>query len=299
MDEHVAWLQDLQIGITSRVVRSLMDRVQARGSLVVKGKLIPLRFPSVMVHIEARDEMHRGGYVMQEAPSLDDLRARAVLEKKHLPPYAGARAYACERLNGDLGQDTRMQLIPLKQQEDAIVARVRDQGIPMVQQGADDVSGQVRLIAQGEVAHPLPLKKLKSFSVSCATATGASTVLGPLTDQQIMRQFYQDCKARKAFFRDGGNVESTLLTAPYQVAVEDVLFRLVLDRDQVCLLGVCFAFTVHVDQVAVETECAVCLESCHSSEWACMQCRNLLHHSCVERVKAAGMTECPYCRYEF
>ena len=300
-DDLVAEMQALQIRINGSVTLALMERVQARGNVVVKGRAMPLVYPWVMVHLEARTEMPAGGYVQQVSRTTSEYRAMTVLTRDDLPLFAEARAYAQERIGDErMGDhcDRRLQLTPLDMNASALAERARRPGIVLDSRQAP--TSNVVLLAQGELATPLRLEKLRDFFVTAVTITGARVNLGPFRDKDIMRKFNADCAERRRWFRDGGTIDQTRLTAPHQVDMASVdgarvTIRLVRHEGKVCLLGVAFSITVDATELPPSVECAVCLEECDASEWSCPCCRNLLHHVCRDALPGRL---CPYCRFE-
>ena len=312
LDAVVAQMQEQQIQMNGRVTLALMERVQARASIAVKGKAIALVYPHVMVHMEAKTEKLCGGYVMEPHRDLESLSAMNVLKRDDLPQFREARRYAEQQLAdtdlkiGSRG-DRRLQLTPLNHTSQAVRSRVDRIGTPLLA-SQPTLDGTVVLLAQGELDAPCKLDRLKSFFVELVTCHGDKKRLGPFSDTRIMRKFNEDCKQRKAYFRaaaDGRTAEIRWekLVAPMKVSLDDddgnrLVVALVRYEGSVCLLGVSFAFTVDMQDAPPITECAVCLEECASDEWACVHCRNLLHHTCRRQTVNMGMAQCPYCRFE-
>lgn len=311
LDPAVAALQKLQLDLNGRVVLSLMNRVQARGSLIVKGKPVQLFFPSVVVHIEAMFEEPRGGYVVDKPHTVDELKSITVLKREELPTFESVRAYALSQLmsNLDIGKegDGRLQLAPLDMCIASQLERADMEGNPVVA-ACSVPNGSINLLAQGELHSPINLDKLKgSFFIESVTVSGQREKIGPFTDKDIMKQFNEDCALRKSFFRANSkmnSIEKGLLVMPMQVGLtspdgQRVLFTLVRHAEKVCVLGVSFAINVLVSDVPPSVECAICLEDCNTNEWSCVQCHNLMHHKCYKEIVDSGIAACPYCRLEF
>lgn len=309
----IKYLQQMQIKINGRAVLRLMEQVQARGAVVVKNKPVELLYPHVMVNIEAKTEKACGGYVLEARRTVADMRSMAVLSREQLPSFTQAYAYARSESGEDLQigtqGDHRLQLTPLHHTVDASRVRAQHSGVPVLIP-APNISGITTLLAQGEVETPIPLDQLKSFCIEVTTVHSERVRTGPFSSRSIMRQFNDDCTQRKRFFAshlDSMRMpvdpeQNVLFTAPMQVNVKDdtgspLVCRLVRHRDKVCLLGIAVPVTVNVKSAPPIPECAMCLDECDSCEWSCVQCRNLLHHKCREKLLAIGMEACPYCRH--
>ena len=65
LSEEDRLLQQLQVHINGRTTLAVMERVQAHGYLMIKGKRTQLYFPHIMGQVEARTELPRGGYVKE------------------------------------------------------------------------------------------------------------------------------------------------------------------------------------------------------------------------------------------
>ena len=254
---------------------------------------------------EAKTEASLGGYVQEATRTIAELRSMTVLNRDQLPKFDDVLRYASQVSDLKIGAhgDQRLQLTPLDQQVHAHTLRALNPNTAVL-----DVrtvtEGNMTLLAQGELAYPMKLDNLKTFWVDASTCNNETVRIGPISAQTIMRQFNEDCKRRREFFAKApASTEHTLLTAPWQTNIMDsdgnhLIVRLVRHLGKVCLLGVVFTFEAEVKDIPPMVECALCLEECAPSEWSCVQCRNLLHHACWQKIVCAGISSCPYCRFE-
>lgn len=311
MDAGTAELQQKQIAINGRATLALMNRVQARGCVIVKGKPLPLRYPYVCANMEREHEEPCGGYVRNVTKSMEDYRNSLILDADGLPSFDEELRKAAQYFSeGPLGSplhagEGRLQLTLLDVQTTMMVARVAAGGAPLLAEYVvpDDTEFEFKMLAQGELSKPMLLHSVKSFHVDVYCITGEHFKLGPFSGPSVIRSFKDDCKERKRFLQSRGHpIESVILNAPYMTNIvggdSKICFWLVKYNKHTCLLGISLSMRVAASLLPPCVECSVCLEECQPDQWACPRCRNLFHHTCVESLYEVGIRACPMCRFD-
>ena len=302
-DERVLDLQKQQLRYNGAVTLSLMNRIEPRGRIVASGKAISLKYDVICSNMEGKSEIPKGGYVVATKVTKEEVQS-TVFKEEQLPSFTKESRDADADLKY-MKNESRLHVTPLGAAQKAIQLREAAGGVPVLVKSCEP-SGKMALTAQGELEMPIPLKKLSSFFVEWSVKGKGWQRVGPFSKQEIHKRFSDECNMRKKFAADGRGIDVTLLMSPHAVHIEKtgqdgdykVLFNLVRHNSHTCLLGVIFFMEVEVGDLPPQEECCICLEECQSSEWSCVNCKNVMHHSCRETLLGSKITACPYCRHD-